>query len=37
MIIIIFIIAVIAFILIKGYIRAKTRMHYANVQSNAGY
>lgn len=32
MIIIIFIIAVIAFILIKGYIRAKTRMHYANVQ-----
>lgn len=32
MIIIFFIIAGIVFILIKGYVRAKTRMYYANVQ-----
>ena len=32
MVIFVFIIAVIAFILIKGYMRAKSRMHYANVQ-----
>ena len=32
MVIFVFIIAVIAFILIKGYMRAKSRMYYANVQ-----